>query len=203
MTPDPGPVLDLALAGPPLLHNSRLVCIDGPAGSGKTTLGDLVVTEAHRRGLSTALVHMDDVFEGWDGLATAGERIHRWVVEPLGRGRSGDYPRYDWHRARYAEHHVVQAADIVVIEGVGSASARFADRIGVLAWVEAPAELRLRRGLDRDGPELQPHWRRWAAAEQELYERERTRERADLLVDGATGRLRVARPAGRPQHERR
>ena len=33
-----GVVVDLALRRPPTLGDGRLVCIDGPAGSGKTTL---------------------------------------------------------------------------------------------------------------------------------------------------------------------
>jgi hypothetical protein len=54
----------------------------------------------------------------------------------------------------------------------------------VLAWVEAPADLRLRRGLERDGAAMADHWRQWAVDEQALFRREATAERADLLVDG-------------------
>jgi uridine kinase len=203
VTPDPGPVVDLALAGPPLLGHTRLVCIDGPAGSGKTTVADLVAGEVTRRGLSSALVHMDDVYEGWTGLAEAGGRVRRWVVEPLAEGRAGEHPRYDWHLERYDGKVVVPTADIVVVEGVGSASLSYADRISVLVWVEAPEELRLRRGLDRDGPDLQPHWRRWLPEEHRLHDKERTRDRADVVVDGASGELRVVSRAGPSPHDPR
>ena len=195
MTDGPAPVVDLALARPPLLGRSRLVCIDGPAGSGKTTLADAVVAECMRRALGVALVHMDDVYEGWGGLATAGERLHRTVIEPLSRGEEGSCPRYDWEREEYGEQLPVPPEDVVVVEGVGSASRCYADRVSVLVFVEAPEPTRLRRGLARDGAGLQPQWRRWAAEEAQHHRAERTRSRADVLADGETGRLSLVRRA--------
>ena len=59
----------------------------------------------------------------------------------------------------------------------------------MLGWVEAPYDLRLRRGLERDGDAFAPHWEQWAADEKVHFARERTRERADLLVDGRDGSL--------------
>src|SRR5205085_5813827 len=50
---------DRLLAEPPLLGATRLVCVDGPAGSGKTTFADRL-TEA--LGGAAALVHMDDLY---------------------------------------------------------------------------------------------------------------------------------------------
>ena len=54
----------------------------------------------------------------------------------------------------------------------------------MLVWVEAPYDVRLRRGLERDGDAFAPHWEQWAADEAALFARERTRERADVVVDG-------------------
>ena len=76
-------VLDLALSRPPRLGGTRLVCVDGPAGSGKTTFADAVVATARERGLTCELVHMDDVFAGWDGLGDAGRRVIDQLVAPL------------------------------------------------------------------------------------------------------------------------
>ena len=189
MSPDPAPLVELALSRPPTLRSTRLVCLDGPAGSGKTTLADLLVADCARRGLSTSLVHMDDVYEGWSGLAAAGEKVRTTIVEPLGRGEAAGYHRYDWHAQEYAELVPVAPADLLVVEGVGSGHLGYADRITVLAFVEAPQATRFRRGLERDGAALAPQWRRWALDEERLHEAEQTRARADVLVDGVTGRL--------------
>ena len=41
--------------------------------------------------------------------------------------------------------------DLLVVEGVGSADSSYDDAITSLVWVEAPRELRVARGVGRDG----------------------------------------------------
>lgn len=182
-------VLDLALARPAGLGHTRLVCVDGPSGSGKTTLAERLVRESWHRGLTSAVVHMDDVYDGWDGLADVGPRVREQVVRPLAEGRPAAYSRYDWHKGRFTGSVQVAAVDVLVLEGVGSADPLYADRTSLVVWVWAPEELRLSRGIARDGAELEGHLRRWMLDEQRLHEKHRTAERADVVVDGRTGRL--------------
>lgn len=180
-------VLEATLARPPALSSARLVCIDGPAGSGKTTLADRVAGLARARGLSTSVVHFDDLYDGWGGLPAVGELVRAAVLEPLASGRPGSYRRYDWHREEYAETRPVDPADLVILEGVGSGHPSSDPWRALLVWVDAPVELRLRRGLERDGAQLEPQWRVWLESEAAVHARDRTRERADLVVDGVTG----------------
>jgi uridine kinase len=182
-------VLELALSRPPALGRARLVCVDGPAGSGKTTFADAVVEAARRRATTVALVHMDDLYAGWNGLADAGRRVLDQVVAPLTAGAPAAYSRYDWHEKKYAEQVPVPETELLVIEGVGSGDPAYARHIGVLVWVWAPAELRLERGLERDGRDLEQHWRQWMGDEGRLHSRDRTAQRADVLVDGRSGEL--------------
>ncbi len=75
---------------------------------------------------------------------------------------------------------------MLVVEGCGSC-ARSLDRWTTLrVWVEAPAPLRLSRGLARDGGHLTEHWRRWQESEAAHFAAEDTRARADVRVDGAS-----------------
>ena len=78
-------------------------------------------------------------------------------------------------------------APLLVLEGVGPGSRAHAALITVLAWVEAPADLRLRRGLAGDGVRLDEHLPAWSAAEQAHFARDDTRARADLVIDGTAG----------------
>lgn len=172
-------LLALALTRPATLGVSRLISVDGPAGSGKTTLATEV---AALSGPGAVVVHMDDLYDGWSGLPRIADQLDRLLL-PLAEGRSGSYRRYDWHAAAYAETVSVPPAPLVVLEGVGSGAAAYDTIRTALAWVEAPYEVRMARGLARDGEAFAPHWEAWAADETELFARERTRERADLVVE--------------------
>ncbi len=181
-------ILDLALDRPPTVGTGRLVCVDGPAGAGKTTLGEALAHGARRLVASTRLIHMDDLFEGWEGLPEAGRRLRQDIVDPLAEGRSGSYRRWDWLAGGWAETHVVDPVSLLVVEGVGSGSAEVAERIGILVWVEAPDDLRLARGLARDGAGLRHRWQQWMADERAHFRRHATQNRADVTVD-AYGRI--------------
>ncbi len=173
-------VTALLSSRPTTLGAGRLVCVDGPAGSGKTTLAAALV----RREPDATVVHMDDLFEGWHGLPTVDAQLDGLLV-PLAQARPGHYRRWDWHADGWAEQVEVPPSPLLVLEGVGSGSLVTSPYATVLVWVEAPYDLRMRRGLERDGDAFAPHWEAWAGAEAEHFARHRTRERADLVVDAA------------------
>ncbi len=183
--PAVGQVVAFVLASPPTLGAGRLVCVEGPAGSGKTTLAAALVDAFG----GASLLHMDDVYDGWAGLAS-GMATMAGLVADLRVGRPGRYRRYDWHAGSFAEEHVVQPPDVLVVEGVGSGSSAYDDAITCLVWVETPSDVRLQRGLDRDGEDAREQWLAFRSEEDVMFGRERTRERADLVVDGQTGNVR-------------
>ena len=176
-------VLDLAAGRAATLGGGRLICIDGPAGSGKTTLATAVAEPS-----GALVLHMDDHYEGWAGLGDAPARIRDQILQPLARGEEGHYHRYDWDADGWAEQHTVPPSALLVVEGVGSGSCELAAHCTVLVWVEADRDVRLARGLARDGEAMRDHWLRWMDDEAAHFDRHRTRERADLVLDGV-GRL--------------
>jgi energy-coupling factor transporter ATP-binding protein EcfA2 len=174
----------------PTLGRSRLVCIDGPAGSGKTTLaGQLRDALQKRSGWQVQVLHMDDFYRGWTGLDDElTGRIEAQVLAALRRQLPARYQRYDWERAAFTEWHDVPVGPALILEGVGSGAIRFADSTTLLMWVEAPAEVRLARGVSRDGEPLREEWVRWMRLEAAFAATNRTRERADILLDGTPDR---------------
>ncbi|WP_019137389.1 ATP/GTP-binding protein [Cellulomonas massiliensis] len=180
-------LLERALAAPARLGPVRLVCVDGPAGSGKTTTTARMAEVGATRGVHVGVVHLDDLYEGWSGLeGSLWPRLSAQVLEPLRRGRPGRFQRYDWVAHAFDDWVDVPVPRVLVLEGCGSAR-RAADAVASLrVWVEAPAGLRLERGLARDGEDARDHWLAWMRDEAEHFARERTRERADVLL-GATG----------------
>lgn len=176
MSPDADRAIALVATRPPTLGEGRLLCIDGPAGSGKTTLAGEV---AGRTGAT--VVHLDDMLPGWDGLEALAPLVVE-LLEPLSRGHRGRYRRWDWHASRFAEEHEVLPSALLVLEGVSAGRRRWAHWSTALAWVETDAATARRRGLARDGASIAPFWARWVGDEQLVFAEERTRSRADLVV---------------------
>lgn len=169
------------LAAPPRLGGTRLVCIDGPAGSGKTTFAGRL---AAALGGGTPVVHMDDLYAGWT-LTGAVARLTAGVLRPLADGRPGAHHRYDWAAGRFSPDVTpVPVAPVLLVEGCGSAPRRLDRWTSLRIWVEAPDAVRWARGLARDGDHLADEWRRWLATEAAEFAREDTRGRAHLHVDG-------------------
>ncbi len=158
-----------------------VIGIDGPAGSGKTTLADRLGTALPDAGV----VHLDDLVPGWDGLAEAAGKLVTQILQPLSAGRDGRYESHDWIAGAAGPWRDVPAQRFVVVEGVSCGTRSAARHLGLLLFVEAPLALRYERGIARDGETFRPHWERWAAQEVQLFARERTRERAEVIIDGS------------------
>jgi len=169
-------VLALAESRPPTLGAGRLISVDGPAGSGKTTLAAELAA-----GSGATLVHLDQLYDGWGGLPGIGATLDR-LLRPLALGRPGTYRRYDWHAGAFADTVTVAPTELLVLEGVGSGSAAIADLVTVLVWLDAAPDERKRRALDRDGDSFAQQWEAWAEAEASHFAREETRERADVRL---------------------
>ncbi|MFB9566391.1 AAA family ATPase [Saccharopolyspora hordei] len=165
--------------GVPRLGTTRLVLVDGPSGSGKTTLA-AQLGEA----LPAQVVHMDDLYEGWDGLLAGVDRLAEQVLAPMAAGQHGRYQRYDWHAGAYAEWHDVPRAPYLVVEGCGAGARRFDELCTLLVWVEAPDEVRLARAVARDGEGAEEHLRAWMVTERAVHRAEGTAQRADVRLDG-------------------
>jgi len=158
---------------------TRVVAVDGPSGSGKTDFAAALcgrLPGAH-------LLHMDDLYPGWDGLAQAVVALHEQVLGPLARGEQAEYRGWDWEHNRYAGWQRMPATDLLLVEGVGAGARPGSALVSALIWLEADRAERFRRGIERDGESYLPHWLRWAAHEEALFAVDGTRSRADLVID--------------------
>ncbi len=180
-----GAVLDADRRGPLV----RVVAVEGRSGSGKSTVAARVCRALADRGEPVALLTMEDLYPGWEGLAEASALLRSWVLLPLAEGRAPAWHRYDWGRGAFGADRVTLPADVVehggtlVVEGCGSGAAAVRDLPDLLLWVEADAATRARR-LDarEDAEAYAPYRASWARQEDALYACDPPRERADLLV---------------------
>ncbi len=176
------------LAGPARLGRTRLVAVDGPSGAGKSRFAARLADAfaARAGGVRPPLVHTDDLLDGWDDQLTFWTRLEEQVLGPLRAGRAGGYLRYSWVRGRFLDRVVpVPAGPVLIVEGVSAARAAVRPELTLSVLVTAPAELRLRRALDRDGAQILPELRRWHAGELAHFAADGTGAAVDLMVDGA------------------
>lgn len=170
-------VLAAALARPPTLGTGRLICIDGLAGSGKTTLAAGIAALAP----DAVVIGTDEMLEGWRGLPGLGASIEA-LLRPLAAGDAGQWRQWDWTTGDWSRTRTLAPAPLLVLEGVGSAASSYADLVTLLVWVEADRDVRLARWLARDGESAREHWLTWLDDEAALHEREDTRARADVVI---------------------
>jgi uridine kinase len=176
-------VVGATLRAEPKLAGTRLVCLDGPSASGKTTLAAAIDAALRRRGCSTTTVHMDDLYDGWTGLRPDLERrVLAQVLNPLADGRAARWQRYDWYAGAFTDWVDLSPPEVLVLEGCGSGARSYAPYRSLLVWVDAPVRTRLQRWVDRDGPGVVGHRERWMAAEADHFALNATRDNADISL---------------------
>jgi len=139
--------------------------------------------------LGAPVVALEDLYGGWDGLERGIGLLVSEVLAPIARGRAARVPRYDWTAGAWETPWTLEPPEMLIVEGVGAGARRAAGYENALVWMEEPASVRKKRALDRDGETFAPYWDAWAAQEDAMLARERTPERADLI-------LRLGRVAG-------
>lgn len=180
--PEIAELVRLALSRPPKAGRTRVVAVDGRSGAGKTSLA-----AALQAALAAPVVALEDLYGGWDGLERGIDLLVSEVLEPIAHGRTARVPRYDWIAAAWDTPWTLAPPEVLIVEGVGAGARRAAAYASVLVWMEEPAPVRRRRALDRDGETFAAYWDAWAAQEDAMLARERTPERADLVINGTTG----------------
>lgn len=161
-------------AGVPLV-----VALDGRSGAGKTTLAAQLAGELTERGVPVTVFHMEDLYQGWQGLEAAVEQW-RAISAALAQGQPvPPYTGWDWEASRPTGPHIfptppaagtgqADAHPVLLCEGVGSACGQ----VDCAYWVQLPDAVRKHRALTRDGATYAPYWHTWAAQEDSLQSRE-------------------------------
>jgi uridine kinase len=161
---------------------TKIIAIDGPGGAGKSALAARLAAELG----DAQLLHTDD-FASWDNPVDWWPRLLREALEPLSRNEPARFKRTDWENKGREQWREIEPAEFVILEGVTASRQAFQPFLTYSIWVETPRELRLRRGLERDGEEARAQWQKWMAREDAYVSREKPQIRADVVVSGDDG----------------
>ena len=150
-----------------------LVGIGGHGAAGKTTLARMVP--------GAQIVSTD---EFWNGEGFDIARLSREVVAPLSRGTAAHFASYDWSAHRPRGSRTVEPTGVVIVEGVCALHRSLRQAYAVRVWVEAPSDVRLSRGVARDGEAARATWVDvWMPAEDRYVARDDPVSCAHLVVE--------------------
>jgi uridine kinase len=171
-----------------------IVGIEGGGGSGKSTFAKKLQLIAP----DITVVHIDDFYlparqrptpEIAAQLLCANfdwQRLENQVLKMLQNNQCGHYQRYDWPTDKLAEWHNVPTGGMVIVEGISSIRIELADFYDFKIWIECPADLRLARGIERDGENARPIWEDyWMPEENRYWANHKPFDSAHIVVDGS------------------
>jgi hypothetical protein len=169
------------------------IAIDGPGASGKSTFA----AKLQMRLPDSAIVRMDDFYLPTGHPQIAGsnfdwQRLLDQIVLPMQNGQPATYQVFDWDRLTLdttcAWQHL-PAQRWVIMEGVTASRRELRPYLQYVIFIETPRDMRLARGIARDGAESMHIWQDNWMPREDLYftECHRSGLQVDLSVDGSDG----------------
>jgi uridine kinase len=162
-------------------NQTPIILIDGRAGSGKSTFAESLQQQLFRDGESAPrVIHMDNIFEGWDGLALGSDYMVRFILQPLARQETASWQDWSWVKNQRSSWREFSGGTPLIVEGCGSLTERSKEHADISIWLEASEEVRRERWIQRER-----HLEKfdfWAAQELDFYAREKSQSLADLVI---------------------
>jgi len=159
-----------------------IIAIDGPAGAGKTTLAHEIYL-ALSTSMSVQVVHMDDLYAGWDNALTQDlSKVLRYLVDQHLAKSPANIQRYNWSTSTFGESETLPVADLLILEGVGSGDREIQDQFAALIWMEIEPEEGLKRVINRDGEQVAEQMKKWLTTQEKYFLQHSTREKADFIL---------------------
>jgi uridine kinase len=160
-------------------NQTPVILIDGRAGSGKSTFAEQLQQQLFRDGESAPrIIHMDNIFEGWEGLSLGSDYLVRFVLQPLARHETASWQDWSWVKNQRSSWREFSGGTPLIVEGCGSLTERSKEHADICIWLEAKEQTRRERWLKRE--RHLDKFDFWAAQELDFYAREKSKTLADL-----------------------
>lgn len=166
-----------------------IVLIDGRAASGKSQFAkDLAEAYFQVDRQAARTIHMDDLYPGWNGLAEGSVYLLTNILLPLANSRSANWQVWNWRKNhRGAEEpgngrREFSGGTLLIVEGCGSISRLSYEHSDFQVWIDADDKERKERFSLRDQGKFDEFFGIWSAQEDEYYEKEKSKQLAQLIV---------------------
>ena len=192
----PESLISAALALTPRLLGLRqskptpVVLIDGRAGSGKSTfarlLQDRVFQETKQ---SPKVIHMDDLYPGWEGLARGSLYLVENILKPIKLAGKAHWQRWDWANDRRGASEPgngwrdFDGENMLIVEGCGSVTAQSAELADLTIWIESDRRNRKTRFEARDRGVFSNYWVSWSSQEDAFFLEQRSEQLCQMIVN--------------------
>jgi uridine kinase len=162
-------------------NQTPIVLIDGRAGSGKSTFAEQLQQQLFRDGESAPrVIHMDNIFEGWEGLSLGSDYMVRFILNPLARKETASWQDWSWVKNERSSWREFSGGTPLIVEGCGALTERSKEHAFLSLWLEAREETRRARWIERE--RHLDKFDFWAAQELDFYAREKSQSLADLNI---------------------
>ena len=178
-------LLDLRQSKP-----TPVVLVDGRAGSGKSKfamlLQDQVFEETKQ---SPKVIHMDDLYPGWEGLAQGSLYLVENILKPIKLAGKAHWQRWDWVNDRRGGSEPgngwreFAGENMLIVEGCGSVTTHSAELSDLTIWIKAERQTRKERFEARDRGIFSNFWNSWSAQEDEFFREQRSEQLCELTVN--------------------
>ncbi len=172
------------------MGKSVIIAIDGPCGSGKTTVSDVIASS----GTECNIFHTDDFFlppekRTSQRLSETGgnfdrERFLEDLLIPLREGKVFDYRPFDCCTMSLKEPVKVLPRRINIIEGVYSMHPELESFYDISVYADTDECIRRERLIKREGVQkAQIYFERWIPIENRYFEEFRIKDRCGYIID--------------------
>ena len=176
----------------PYKHRQRIIAIDGGGGAGKTTFASYLQRAIAR----SVIIKIDDFYRppqlrtpllstkiinpnfDWD-------RFKASVLEAIKEDREIRYQLYDFKAGTLSGEIISIPSDVtIIVEGVWSLQEAFRGYYDYRIWLEAPPDVRMERGIARDGEAYRNVWEEeWIPIDESYQEIYKPHLQANCTID--------------------
>ena len=171
-----------------LAEQKYIISIDGPCGSGKST-----IAEELRRETNCNVLHMDDFYlpfadrdKNWMNIIAGHmdfNRLIEKVLKPYKEDRKTEYISYDCHSDKYLKEIEIDLTKPLILEGSYSSYPKLKEFVDYKVFIDIDSELQIERLTKRNPKVVDKFISMWIPFENNYFETLKIKELSDLVIE--------------------